>query len=250
VDLFPAIDLRGGRCVRLLRGDYDAETVYGDDPVAQAESLVRAGSRWVHMVDLDAARSGEPDAANREAIEAVCASVARRARVQVGGGVRSEAAAGRLLDVGVSRVVVGTAAVTDPDLVDALVARFGGHRIAVGLDARGRAVAVRGWTADSGADLVDLAQRFGAAGVAALIVTEIGRDGTMAGPDVDQLADVMAACSLDVVASGGVGTVDDLRTLAGMAVDGRGLAGAIVGRALYERRFTVEEALAACSPSV
>jgi phosphoribosylformimino-5-aminoimidazole carboxamide ribotide isomerase len=249
VDLFPAIDLRGGRCVRLLRGDYDAETVYGDDPVAQAESFARAGSRWVHMVDLDAARSGEPDAANRAAIEAVCTALAGRARVQVGGGVRSEAAAGRLLDAGVSRVVVGTAAVTDPDLVDDLVAGFGGHRIAVGLDARGRAVAVRGWTADSGADLVDLAERFGAAGIAALIVTEIGRDGTMAGPDLDQLGQVMAACSLDVVASGGVGSVEHLRTLATMDVDGRTLAGAVVGRALYEGRFTVEEALAACSPS-
>jgi phosphoribosylformimino-5-aminoimidazole carboxamide ribotide isomerase len=249
VDLFPAIDLRGGRCVRLLRGDYDAETIYGDDPVAQAESFVRAGSAWVHMVDLDAARSGEPDAANRSAIEAVCAAVAGRARVQVGGGVRSEAAASRLLDAGVSRVVVGTAAVTDPDLVDGLVARFGGHRIAVGLDARGRAVAVKGWTADSGADLIDLAERFGAAGIAALIVTEIGRDGTMAGPDVDQLGDVLAACSLDVVASGGVGTVEHLRALTTLDIAGRRLAGAVVGRALYEGRFSVEEALAACSPS-
>jgi phosphoribosylformimino-5-aminoimidazole carboxamide ribotide isomerase len=249
VDLFPAIDLRGGRCVRLLRGDYDAETVYGDDPVAQAVSFVAAGSAWVHMVDLDAARSGEADPANRAAIEAVCEAVAGGARVQVGGGVRTEAAAGRLLDAGVSRVVVGTAAVTDPDLVDALVARFGGHRVAVGLDARGRAVAVKGWTADSGADLVDLAERFGAAGIAALIVTEIGRDGTMAGPDVDQLGAVLAACHLDVVASGGVGTADDLRTLAAMEVDGRRLAGAIVGRALYEGRFTVQEALAACGPS-
>jgi phosphoribosylformimino-5-aminoimidazole carboxamide ribotide isomerase len=249
VDLFPAVDLRAGRCVRLLRGDYDAEIVYGDDPVGQAEAFVRAGARWLHMVDLDAARSGEPDAANRAAIEAVCAAVDGRARVQVGGGVRSEAAARRLLDAGASRVVVGTAAVTEPELVDDLVARFGGHRIAVGLDARGRSVAVRGWTADAGADLVDLAEHFGAAGVAALVVTEIGRDGTMTGPDVGQLADVMAACSLDVVASGGVGTVDDLRTLAAMAVAGRGLAGAIVGRALYERRFSVEEALAACSPS-
>jgi phosphoribosylformimino-5-aminoimidazole carboxamide ribotide isomerase len=250
VDLFPAIDLRGGRCVRLLRGDYDAETVYGDDPVAQAESFVRAGSAWVHMVDLDAARSGEPDATNRAAIEAVCAAVAGRARVQVGGGVRSEAAASRLLEVGVSRVVVGTAAVTDPDLVDGLVARFGGHRIAVGLDARGRAVAVKGWTVESGADLVDLAERFGAAGIAALIVTEIGRDGTMAGPDVDQLGEVLAACSLDVVASGGVGSVEHLRALTTLDVDGRRLAGAVVGRARYERRLTGEEALAACSPSV
>jgi phosphoribosylformimino-5-aminoimidazole carboxamide ribotide isomerase len=201
------------------------------------------------MVDLDAARSGDADPANRAAIDAVCEAVAGRARVQVGGGVRTEAAAGRLLEAGVSRVVVGTAAVTDPDLVDALVARFGGHRVAVGLDARGRAVAVKGWTADSGADLVDLAERFGAAGIAALIVTEIGRDGTMAGPDVDQLGAVLAACHLDVVASGGVGTADDLRTLAAMEVDGRRLAGAIVGRALYEGRFTVQEALAACGPS-
>lgn len=242
MDLYPAIDLRGGRCVRLLRGDYAAETVYGDDPVATALGYESAGVGWIHVVDLDAARGGE--AVNLGAIAEVCRSV--QCRVQSGGGVRSLAAASALIDAGVARVVVGTAAVEDPYLVSEIAARYPGA-VAVGLDARGRDVSVRGWTESSGTDLLDLARRFESSGAAALVVTEIGRDGTMEGPDTEQLAAVLAETELPVVASGGVGTLDDLRSLAGVEIGGRRLAGAIVGRALYEGRFSVEEGIEACS---
>ncbi|HEV7687605.1 MAG TPA: 1-(5-phosphoribosyl)-5-[(5-phosphoribosylamino)methylideneamino]imidazole-4-carboxamide isomerase [Acidimicrobiia bacterium] len=242
-ELYPAIDLRGGRAVRLLRGDYAAETVYSDDPVAVARSFEAAGARWIHVVDLDAARSGE--AGNLDLVAAVAKSV--RSKVETGGGVRSVAAAERLVDAGVARVVVGTAAVEQPELVTELAARFPGQ-VAVGLDARGRHVAVKGWTETTGADLVELAKRFGGEGVSALIVTEIGRDGTMEGPDLDQLGAVLEATDVDVIASGGVGTLDDISALAGLRGGGRALAGIIVGRAIYEGRFTVEEALACLAP--
>jgi phosphoribosylformimino-5-aminoimidazole carboxamide ribotide isomerase len=249
VDLYPAIDLRGGRAVRLLKGDYAAETVYSDDPVAVARSFEAAGARWIHVVDLDAARSGE--AGNLEYVAAIARSVG--CDVETGGGVRSVEAAERLIDAGVSRVIIGTAAVDQPELVTELADRYPG-RVAVGLDARGRQVAVKGWTETTGADLVELAKRFEGEGVAALIVTEIGRDGTMAGPDLDQLQAVLDATGIDVIASGGVGTLDDIRALAGLRGgpgrqgNGRSLAGIIVGRAIYEGRFTVEEALACLAP--
>lgn len=244
MDLFPAIDLRAGRVVRLAQGDYARETRYGDDPVAVAQQFAAAGARWIHVVDLDAARTGE--ATNRDVIAAICAAVP--CRVQSGGGVRSRAAAGALLGAGVARVVVGTAAVEHPELVDEL-ARDHPGQVAVGLDARGRAVATHGWTSTADADLLDLARRFDRPGVGALVVTEIGRDGMLTGPDLDQLAAVVGAVAVPVVASGGVGSVADLRALAALEAGGRRLAGAITGRALYERAFTIEEALAACSPS-
>jgi len=244
MDLYPAIDLRGGRVVRLEQGDYGRETHYGDDPVAVAQRFDAAGARWIHIVDLDAARSGR--ASNRDAIAAVCRHVT--CRVQAGGGVRDLQRARELLDAGVERVVIGTAAVERPELVDELALRCAG-RVAVGLDARGVDVATHGWTQATGLHLVDLARRFERPGVAALVVTEIGRDGMLAGPDLDQLTAVLRAVRVPVVASGGVASVDDVRDLALLEVDGRRLAGAIVGRALYEGRLSIEEALAACSPS-
>jgi phosphoribosylformimino-5-aminoimidazole carboxamide ribotide isomerase len=238
VDLFPSIDLRDGRVVRLLRGDYDRETAYGDDPVGVAESFAAAGARWIHVVDLDAARTGEPR--NRPAIAAIAAAVG--VPVQTGGGVRSEEAADALFAAGVARVVVGTAAVEDPGLVARLAG--GGRRVAVGLDVRGREVAVRGWREGSGHDLFDLLDRFAGGGAEAVVVTQIHVDGTLEGPDLDGLAAVLDATSLDVVASGGVGSLDDLRRLAGLrGANGRELAGAIVGRAIYERRFSPEQAV-------
>ena len=239
-DLYPAIDLRDGRCVRLYQGDYGRETVYGDDPVAQARVFAAGGARWIHVVDLDAARTGEP--ANRAVIAAIAAAV--DVPVQSGGGVRDDEAADALLSSGVRRVVVGTAALDDPDWVRRLAGRHPG-RVAVGLDARGRDVAVRGWVEGSGRDLLEVARGCDDAGVAALVVTEIGRDGTLEGPALDQLSDVLAATRLDVVASGGVGSLDDLRALADLRVDGRRLAGAIVGRALYEGAFQLSDAVSA-----
>jgi len=249
MELYPAIDLRGGRCVRLRRGDYGDETVYADDPVAVARGFVAAGARWVHVVDLDAARTGLP--ANRTAVAEVAAAVSTAgASVQAGGGVRSVEAAHALWDAGVRRVVVGTAAVEDPDLVATLAAdRPGG--VAVGLDTRDGEVAVRGWAEGSGIGIADALARLADAGAAALVVTDIGRDGMLAGPDLRGLRSVLDATDLDVIASGGVSSAADLLALAGLrgAQRGRALAGAIVGRALYEGRLTVEEGVAACAAS-
>jgi phosphoribosylformimino-5-aminoimidazole carboxamide ribotide isomerase len=229
--------------VRLLRGDFAAETVYGGDALAVARQFEADGTSWIHMVDLDAARTGE--AANLDTIAAVVGAV--DCKVQVGGGVRDVDAAARLIDVGVARVVVGTAAVERPELVDALSARFP-DRVAVGLDAKGREVAVRGWVEGSGIDVVDLAARFEQSGASALVVTGILTDGTLEGPDLQVYEELLASVALPVVASGGVGTLDDLRSLDALAVNGRTLAGAIVGRALYEERFTVAEAVDALRP--
>ena len=242
MELFPAIDLLDGRAVRLYQGDYDRETVYSDDPVAQAQLFAAEGARWIHVVDLDAARSGTPR--NREVIAAIAAAV--DVPIQTGGGVRDEAAADALFEAGVARVVLGTAALEQPELVRVLAARV---PVAVGLDARGREVAVRGWEQGSGRDLLDVAREFADAGVEALIVTEIGRDGTLAGPDIDGLGEVLAATELPVIASGGVGVLDDLTALAGVRHGERRLAGAIVGRAIYEGAFTVAQALAVLSRS-
>ncbi len=239
-ELYPAIDLRGGRCVRLLKGDFAAETVYDDDPVRVARTYADAGARWIHVVDLDAARTG--DAQNLGVIEAICANV--DCRVQSGGGVRSVEAGGALLGAGVARVVVGTAAVEHPELVDELAMLHPGA-VAVGLDVRGREVATRGWQQGSGLDLVECAQGFAASGAAALIVTQIERDGTLEGPDTESLRLALGAGPVPVIASGGVGTLADLHALAALVVDDAGLAGVIVGKALYEGRFTISEALAA-----
>jgi phosphoribosylformimino-5-aminoimidazole carboxamide ribotide isomerase len=239
-ELFPAIDLRDGKCVRLHQGDFDAETVYDDDPVHVARAFDVAGASWIHVVDLDAARTGQ--GANLGVIEAICAAVS--CRVQTGGGVRTVAAAGDRLLAGAARVVVGTAAVERPELVDDLCALHPGQ-VAVGLDARGRALATRGWTGGGDADLVDVIARFDDRGVAALVVTSIARDATMEGPDVEQLDLALDATTVPVIASGGVGGLSDLDALRSLERSGRRLAGAIVGKALYEGRFTVAEALAA-----
>jgi phosphoribosylformimino-5-aminoimidazole carboxamide ribotide isomerase len=196
-----------------------------------------AGAPWIHVVDLDAAR-GEGD--NREAVSAIVRAV--RTPVQCGGGVRDEAAADALLGLGVRRVVLGTAAVERPELVARLGGRHPG-RVAVGLDHRGGDVRVRGWLEESGARLLDLVAAAGRSGAAAVVVTDIGRDGMLAGPDLDGLVGAVRASAVPVIASGGVGSLADLRALRTV-----GVAGVVVGRALYEGAFTVEEAIAACGP--
>jgi len=225
--LFPAIDILGGRCVRLRQGDYGQETVYGNDPAAQARAFQDAGATWVHVVDLDAARTGDP--VNRQVVAEVAATL--DVPVQAGGGVRTLDDARTLFDAGVSRVVMGTAAIEDPELVDQ-VADLG--RVAVGLDIRGEEVAVRGWTEGTGLLLTDAFERFSNRGTDAFVITQIERDGTLQGPDLEGLAAALATTGVDVVASGGVGRPSDLKDLADLAVAGRRLAGIILGRALYE----------------
>jgi len=240
IDLLPAIDIRGGRCVRLQQGDFAAETVYADDPVAVARAYEASGARWIHVVDLDAARTGAR--ANAEVIAALCAAVS--VPVEVGGGVREATVAAELLAArGVARIVIGTAAVEHPELVTELSAEFPG-RVAVGLDARGRNVAVRGWQEGTAADVVTLAQQFDGAGAGAIIVTQIERDGMLTGPDVDLYAELVRSVTTPVIASGGVGSLADLT-----ALEPTGVVGVIVGKALYEGAFTVEEALACLRPA-
>ena len=234
--LFPAIDIRGGRCVRLLQGDYGQETVYGNDPAAQARAFQDAGATWVHVVDLDAARTGDP--VNRQVVAEVAATL--DVPVQAGGGVRTLDDARTLFDAGVSRVVMGTAAIEDPDLVDQ-VADLG--RVAVGLDIRGEEVAVRGWTEGTGLLLTDAFERFSNRGTDAFVITQIERDGTLQGPDLEGLAAALATTGVDVVASGGVGRPSDLKDLADLAVAGRRLAGIILGRALYEGTIDLAAAI-------
>jgi len=238
VDLYPAIDLRGGQVVQLMQGDFSRERVHGDDPVAVAERFVAAGARWIHAVDLDAARTGEP--VNRRLIGAIAAAV--DVPVQAGGGVRSAEAAAALADVGVARVVMGTAALEDPDLVATIAAR---QPVALGLDVRGREVAVRGWAQGSGVEWPEALRRLADAGAEAVVVTQIEVEGLMGGADTLGLAEVVAATELDVVASGGVGTLADLLALDAVTGGGRRLAGAIVGTAIYEGRLDVAEAVAA-----
>jgi len=234
IDLYPAIDLLGGRVVRLRQGDYADETVYGDDPVAVAREFAAAGARWIHVVDLDAARSG--DAVNRPVVAAIVSAVDGAARVQTGGGVRSLADARELADAGVARVVMGSAAVSDPALVEAASEVVA---VAVGLDHREGDVAVHGWTEGSGLDLDDAYALFPTAEV--FVITDIGRDGMLVGPDLDGLARSAELAGAPVIASGGVSSLDDVIALTRI----ENLGGVITGKALYEGRFTISEALAA-----
>ncbi len=254
MDLYPAIDLRGGHAVRLRQGDFSRETDYGA-PLALARRFIDAGASWIHVVDLDAARTGV--AGNRETIFAIAELAGGAgACVQAGGGVRTEGDVGTLLDGGVARVVLGTAAVEAPDLVARVASRYPG-KVAVGLDYRradGRSeVAVGGWEAGSGRSVTDLLDELRPLELGAVVVTAIERDGTLEGPEIDGLVEVLRTTSLPVVASGGVATVAHLTALAHLAVgagDGvRRLAGAITGKALADGRVTIEEALAACTAS-
>lgn len=234
MDLYPAIDLRGGRCVRLYQGDFDQETVYGDDPVAQARRFADAGAPWIHVVDLDASRG---QGSNREVVTAIAAAVAPTT-VQTGGGVRD----GSLLDDGLARIVLGSLAVSDRTAAGALVAAHPGQ-VAIGLDHRDGEIRTHGWEQGSGVQLLDAVGWPEFTGAASLVVTNIAKDATLEGPDVDGLTAVVGATTVPVIASGGVGALDDLRALAST-----GVAGVIVGKALYEGRFTIEEALSACRP--
>ena len=236
-DLLPAIDLQAGSVVRLRRGDFDVATAYSRDPVAVAEAFVRSGARWLHVVDLDGAR--DPRARQVERIRAIVTGVGESARVEVAGGLRDADSVSAMLDAGAARVVVGTAALHDPDLVRRLVARHGPDRVAVAIDVReGRALG-HGWVpGTAGLPVEDAVSSLADAGVATFEVTAIERDGTMAGPDLALLGRVVAMSGAAVIASAGIATTSDLR-----AVRALGCTGAIVGRALYEGRFTVEEAL-------
>jgi phosphoribosylformimino-5-aminoimidazole carboxamide ribotide isomerase len=236
VDLLPAIDLRHGRVVRLSQGEAARETVYGDDPVAVAQRFVAEGARWVHVVDLDRA-FGEGD--NSGLVGRVIAAVVGRARVQVGGGLRTLDRIEQAIGLGASRVVIGTAAVREPELLTQALALAGTERIAVGIDARNGIIAIRGWRETAGEPARAVAERVVEQGVRTLVYTDVARDGMLQGPDLDG-ALALQALGAKVIASGGIASLDDLR-----GIREAGLAGAIVGRAIYEGRFTVGEAVKA-----
>ena len=232
--LYPAIDLKDGQCVRLLRGEMSAATVFGDDPAAQAAAFVAAGCRWLHLVDLNGAFAGRP--VNGAAVEAILARVA--VPCQLGGGIRDMATIEMWLGRGVARVILGTVAVENPDLVRDAARAFPGQ-VAVGIDARAGMVATRGWAEDTRVQAVDLARSFEDAGVAALIYTDIDRDGAMQGPNIAATAALAQAVAIPVIASGGVSRIGDLIALRDTGV----IAGAISGRALYDGAIDLADAL-------
>ena len=234
--LYPAIDLKGGQCVRVLRGDLDKATVFNNDPGAQARSFVEAGFHWIHVVDLNGAVSGK--AVNGGAVEQILANVS--VPVQLGGGIRTLADVERWIEAGVSRVILGTVAVKQPEIVVAAAKAFP-EQIAVSVDVRAGKVAVEGWTADSDLDAITVARRFEDAGVGALIVTDIDRDGTVMGFNVDVFGAIADSISIPLIAAGGLASVDDIAKL--KARKGTPVAGAVLGRALYNGAIDPAEAL-------
>ena len=234
--VLPSIDLRDGKVVRLTRGDYDRQTVYGDDPVAVAEQFVKAGAEWIHIVDLDAAKAGKP--ANTEKIQAV--RQASRAKIELGGGARDEAAIRSMLDSGIDRVVVGSAALTDWSWFEGLLAEADlARQMALGLDARDGKLAVHGWLDQIDATPLEVAGRVTGSGLAAIVYTDIGQDGTLAGVNIESTERLVSATDVPIIASGGVGSIADVRSCRQI-----GCSGIIIGKAYYEGRLDLAEAIA------
>lgn len=234
--IYPAIDMRGGKCVRLLQGDYGKETVYGDSPFAMAEQFAEAGADWIHMVDLDGAKDGKRvnDTFVIEAAQKLAA------KVQIGGGIRTEADIAHYLERGVERVIIGSIAVSNPDFAIEMIRKYGRH-IAVGIDAKNGYVATHGWLNTSEMKAVELGKRFADAGAETFIFTDIATDGMLSGPNVGAVVQMAIETGKSVIASGGVSSLADLTVL--KAESAKGVSGAIVGKAIYEGRFTVREAL-------
>ena len=236
--LYPAIDIRDGKAVRLIQGDYERETAYDDDPVVAARRWADGGARWLHVVDLDGARAGEP--VNLDQVRRIVAAIG--VPVQLGGGLRDSKKVEEAISSGAERVVLGTAAVRDPEMAGAIASAHG-NRVVVSVDARSGKVAAEGWTESSDLATAEVVSALSDRGVRRFVYTPVDVDGLMEGPDLDSLREVAGATEGELIYSGGVGSLDDLRALAGLGLDN--LAGVIVGRALYEGRFTVAEAQAA-----
>jgi phosphoribosylformimino-5-aminoimidazole carboxamide ribotide isomerase len=237
MQIWPAIDLRGGKCVRLKQGDYQRETTYGDDPAEMARRWVDQGAECLHLVDLDGAKGGSP--ANMQAVESILAAVG--VPCELGGGIRDDGTIKRLLEIGISRLVIGTLALKEPEWVRAAAGRHPGQLV-LGIDAKNGLVATDGWLKTSATPAIDLARQFAAEPLAAIVYTDIAKDGMLQGPNLDAMAEMNAAVDLDVIASGGVTSAADVRRLAEI-----GMAGCIIGRALYEGTLSLPEALAAAN---
>jgi phosphoribosylformimino-5-aminoimidazole carboxamide ribotide isomerase len=232
--IYPAIDMRGGNCVRLLQGDYDKETIYGDSPFDMAQTFAADGAEWIHMVDLDGAKDGKR-INDRFVIEA---AQQLKVKVQIGGGIRSEEDILHYLENGITRVIIGSIAVSNPEFAIEMIKKYG-EQIVVGIDAKNGYVATHGWLTTSEVKAVDLSKRFADAGAGTFIFTDIATDGTLSGPNIAAVCEMAEVTGKTVIASGGVSSLADLS-----ALNAEGVKGAIVGKALYENRFTLKEALA------
>ncbi|MED4534029.1 1-(5-phosphoribosyl)-5-[(5-phosphoribosylamino)methylideneamino]imidazole-4-carboxamide isomerase [Metabacillus fastidiosus] len=234
--IYPAIDMRGGKCVRLLQGDYNKETVYGDSPFDMAKQFSDAGASWIHMVDLDGAK--EAKLVNHQYVLDVAKKLP--SKVQIGGGIRTEEAVDFYLENGVDRVILGSAAISNPDFVKKMLSKYG-EKIAIGIDAKDGYVSTEGWLNTSNVKATDLGKELAAAGAEVFIFTDIATDGMLSGPNVKAVVEMAEATGKEVIASGGVSSLQDLKTLAEYRE--KGVQGAIVGKAIYTNQFTVQEAL-------
>ncbi|MFJ7752930.1 1-(5-phosphoribosyl)-5-[(5-phosphoribosylamino)methylideneamino]imidazole-4-carboxamide isomerase [Peribacillus muralis] len=234
--IYPAIDMRGGQCVRLVQGDYDQETVYGDSPFDMAKSFADQGADWIHMVDLDGAKEG----VRINDSYVIKAASELGARIQIGGGIRTERDIAHYLDNGVERVILGSTAVSDPVFTKDMIRKYGKH-IAIGIDAKDGKVATHGWLQTSGTLAIELGKVLADAGAETFIVTDIATDGMLSGPNVNGILAMAEATGKNVIASGGISSLEDILALKGHEAEG--IAGAIIGKAIYTKRFTVADAL-------
>ncbi|HJV16552.1 MAG TPA: 1-(5-phosphoribosyl)-5-[(5-phosphoribosylamino)methylideneamino]imidazole-4-carboxamide isomerase [Bacillales bacterium] len=234
--IYPAIDMKSGKCVRLLQGDYDKETIYGDSPFEMAKQFASDGAEWIHMVDLDGAKDGKR--VNDQFV--IQAAKELKVKIQIGGGIRSEVDILHYLENGVARVIIGSIAVSNPEFAIEMIRKYG-SQIVVGIDAKNGFVATHGWLDTSKVRAIDLGKRFADAGAETFIFTDIATDGTLTGPNIMAVCEMAEITGKYVIASGGVSSLDDLKVL-----KAKGIQGAIVGKALYENRFTLKEALELC----
>lgn len=235
--IYPAIDLRDGKCVRLFQGDYAQETIYGDSPVDMAKKFVEAGAQWIHMVDLDGAKDGV-----RINDQVVIEAAKLGAKVQVGGGIRTREDIQHYLSNGVARVIIGSLAIRNPELAVSFIEEFGADRIVIGIDAKNGMAATEGWIETSGLAATEVANYFASKGAKHFIYTDIATDGTLAGPNIKANQALVEAEDAQVIVSGGIGSLEDIRNVKQASSDSN-IAGVIIGKALYENRFTLEEAL-------
>lgn len=238
IQVYPAIDMKGGKCVRLYQGDYEQETVYGDSPFDMAKKFVAEGANWIHLVDLDGAKDGE----KIHAQEVIRIATELPVKVQIGGGIRSKEDVRFYLENGVSRVIIGSLAIAQPELVADLIEEFGGDRIVIGLDAKDGMVATHGWLETSTQSAVEVGQFFASKGAKHVIFTDIATDGTLQGPNLAANKELADATGLSIIVSGGISSLEDIAEVAKLAQNST-VSGVITGKALYNNRFTLSEAL-------
>ena len=238
IQVYPAIDMKGGKCVRLYQGDYDQETIYGDSPFEMAKKFANEGATWIHLVDLDGAKDGEKIHAN----EVIRIANELPVKVQIGGGIRSKEDVSYYLDNGVSRVIIGSIAISQPELVAELIEEYGGDRIVIGLDAKDGMVATHGWLETSGKSAVEVGQYFASKGAKHVIFTDIATDGTLQGPNLKANKELAEATGLSIIVSGGISSLEDIGAVAELAKISS-VSGVITGKALYNNRFTLSDAL-------